>query len=319
MGKQFSIIPGLAAMAFSLCCCVPGLQAQPVVGTLVDTKHIVIGEPFHITVSAQLNKGGPYFIHWIDLPDSLGHFELIKQSKIDSVFRNNQLERISQQFELTSFDSGSWALPALAIRFSPANQDTSFQLLSDTLHIEVDYLPDSTTVINDIKPIRQLPPFNPIWYWIAGIGGAIFIGLISWWIYRLWKRDQLPRILQKNRATAYEKAMQALAGLSAFDLDEHEGTRQYHLQLSNLFKQYLLDTRGRASANVTTGDLLLQLHRKELLEKGMPDLSTALRMNDAVKFARYQPLAEDSRRCADSIKTAIEFLDQSNRSTQHGI
>lgn len=307
-------------MACSVCCCFPGvLYAQPTVTTSVDARQIVIGEPFHVTVSAQLDNGGPYFIRWISLPDSLGHFELIGQSKIDSVYNNNQLEKISQHFELTSFDSGSWALPALAIRFSPASQDTSYQRFSDTLHIDVGYLPDSTTVINDIKPIRQLPPFNPIWYWIAGIGAAIFIGLVGWWIYRLWKRDQLPRILQKNRATAYEKAMASLAKLTSYDLEKYESTRQYHLQLSALFKQYLWDTKGKTFANVTTGDLLLQLHGKELQEKGMPDLSTALRMNDAVKFARYQPLAEDSRKCADSIKKAIDFLDKSNRTSPNGI
>jgi len=42
--------------------------------------------------------------------------------------------------------------------------------------------------------------------------------------------------------------------------------------------------------------------------RACPILSSALRMNDAVKFARYQPLAEDSRKCADSIKKPLIFL-----------
>ena len=81
--------------------------AQPVVKTTVDKDEILIGQQFNLKVQATFS-GDDFFIKWINVPDSLQHFELIQKSKIDSTFANQQLSGLSQTFTFTSFDSGKW-------------------------------------------------------------------------------------------------------------------------------------------------------------------------------------------------------------------
>src|SRR5437870_4236493 len=100
-------------------------NAQPArVLTSLDKNEIVIGEQLKLKVELFILATN-YKTQWLSIPDSLGHFEVIARSKVDSVYDNDRLFSITQTFTLTSFDSGKWVIPSFPVNFysldSPVN------------------------------------------------------------------------------------------------------------------------------------------------------------------------------------------------------
>jgi hypothetical protein len=179
--------------------------AQPVVKTSVDKNEILIGQQFTVKVEASFS-GDDFFIKWIKMPDSLQHFELIQKSKIDSVFTSEKLSGLSQSFTLTSFDSGKWTFPSFDINFNPVKNDTTFNILTDSLPMTVSFsVADTTSALKDIKAIREVEVFNPFWYWVAGLVLLLLIlVLIFLWYRRRKKNKKTEPVLSK--LSPYEEA-----------------------------------------------------------------------------------------------------------------
>ena len=100
--------------------------------------------------------------NWLSFPDSIPHFEVVAKGQIDSSFTNN-ITTLTQQIILTSFDSGKWHTPALAINFLSANSKT-VKLFTDSTVVNVGFaLADSTNQLRDIKPIIEMDTKPNYW------------------------------------------------------------------------------------------------------------------------------------------------------------
>lgn len=282
--------------------------AQPVVKTVVDKNEILIGQQFKVKVQAAFS-GEDYYIKWINIPDSIEHFELIEKSKIDSVFTNQKLSGLSQTFTLTSFDSGKWTFPSFNINFSPVKDDTTINIFTDSLPITVSYsVADTTTTLKDIKAIREVEVFNPLWYWAAGLLLLLLIVLLTiWWYRRRKKNTKVQPLLSK--LSPYEEAMQELDKLKAFNLSVPKEVQQYHTKLIEIYRYYLSRRENIDYLSKTTSDILIDLKNnytdKEIVSKS----ATALRFSNAVKFAKYIPPVEDSKANQQLIKDTIHLIE----------
>src|SRR5580765_1569486 len=77
----------------------------PTVQTSADKNSILIGEQVKVTVKANF-RPGLYNIHWLALPDSIPHFELVDIGKADTTTYKDNSKAIEQTITFTSFDSG---------------------------------------------------------------------------------------------------------------------------------------------------------------------------------------------------------------------
>ena len=137
---------------------------QPVIKTSVDKRKILIGEQMHYRVSTSM-PDNTYRLSWFTIPDSLAHFQVVRQNKIDSSSVNGNLN-FSQDITLTSFDSGLQVIPPFALNFEPLQGDTTFNLLTDSIPMEVTYSPmDSVKTFHDIKSIIEVKKEWPWWLW----------------------------------------------------------------------------------------------------------------------------------------------------------
>ena len=128
------------------------LAQLPEVKTSVDKNKILIGEQLHLKVATSM-PDNTFRLSWFDIPDTLGSFVVIKKDKIDSTYPNGNLN-FSQVITLTSFDSGIKVIPSLILNAGPLQGDTSFNLLTDSIPINVAFSPmDSTKTFHDIKTI----------------------------------------------------------------------------------------------------------------------------------------------------------------------
>lgn len=284
--------------------------AQPVVKTTIDKNEILIGEQFKVKVQADFS-GDDYFIKWISLPDSMPHFELVEKSKIDSIFTNQKLSSLAQTFTFTSFDSGKWIFPSYNINFNPAKDDTTINVFTDSLPITVAFsVADTSSTLKDIKAIRQVEVFNPIWYWVAGgVLILILLILIFWW-FRRRKKKKVESPLQ-SKLSPFEEAMKSIDELKSLDLSSHKDIRQYHTKLIDIYRKYLSRKENTDYSSKTTGDMLIAIKANypghDILDKS----AAVLRFSNAVKFAKYIPAIADSEANMNMIKDTIRLIESS--------
>ncbi|MBL0355958.1 MAG: DUF4381 family protein [Chitinophagaceae bacterium] len=284
------------------------VQAQPSLKATIDKNAILIGEQLTLKITATLPKQD-FFIKWIEMPDSLEHFEVVEKSIIDSSFTNQKLTGLSQTITFTSFDSGKFVIPQLDASFTPSANDTSFNLLTDSFAVAVAYLADSTNTVRDIKTIWEVKDEIPTWYWIAGVTALLLLILIGYWLYKRYKNSGtiLPR---GSFLSAYQQAINELEKLKQSDLSSASAIKQYHSRLPEILKQYLAVKQGAFYGSNTTSEMLILLNQKNFDKTMLSKTAASLRCSDAVKFAKYQPAADESETCRLDIKEAIDFVEQ---------
>ena len=186
---------------------------------------------------------------------------------------------------------------------------------TDSVLINVDYsVADSTDVLRDIKPIMEVEVKDYFWYYVAA--GIISILLLLLLISNyLKKRRQRPKPVFHQTLSAYEEAMESLKKLRSVDITTESGTRFFHTALGDLFRKYYSRTIQKDVMNHTTGDLLLLLKSANGQAQLLSDLATALRVTDAVKFAKYRPTEEYSDQIKEEIRKIIDEIESKKMTT----
>ena len=254
-----------------------------------EKKAILLGEPLKMTIDAVIGAGQNSDLFSID---TLPHFEVLGQGKIDTSNEGGSI-RLKQIVTITSWDSGSWQLPAV-IRNGRAEQPIT---------IEVSYTSpwDPKQPYHDIKGITPVEkPGRSTWWWYL-IGLAVLIALFLLF-FPEGKKDKGAVQLDSK---AYTRAMQALDKL------QKEGTantnvKQYYTELVNIFRTYLKGAKGLQSFSKTTDDLSIQLQSLKMPQADYSRLVQTLRLSDLVKFAQYGP---DSPQNTDSFNTIKESIN----------
>jgi RNase P/RNase MRP subunit POP5 len=302
----------MLAMALQL----PAKAQLPVVRAVTDKNQVLIGEQFTLLVETILSNG--YDISPALLPDSMEHFEVIKQLPADSVFTQGTLSSIKQQFVLTSFDSGKWHLPAAKINVSPKGKNAGTSFYTDSFTITVAFsVSDTSTQIRDIKPVKEAVVNTNYWYWVLAAIGAIMLLLLVWWLI---KKKSKPQGILQATLSPVEEAMAALQQLKHTDLSDATFIKSYHTSLSSILKRYLSRKDNQFYFHKTTSDLLVLLDDKKINRPTLVKVAASLRCGDAVKFARYLPPPAESElslQYIQEVMMAVEKISDSPVNNSH--
>jgi len=279
------------------------------VKTIIDKNDILIGEPIKVKVTANFSAGNNT-IDWLSIPDSIAHFEIVDRSKIDTVTNADNSRQLEQTITFTSFDSGRWTLPSFPVKFDAGANQNIPALQTDSFRINVDYAkPDSSNELRDIKPIIEVAVKGYFWYYIAGAALLlIIIGLILWHYLKTRKKTVAPA-LGNSKLSPYDEAMQNLDKLKQLNLNNAEDVKVYHAGLSRAFKWYISRKQRVSIMNKTSGDILVHLTNNNLSKENITTAATALRIGDAVKFAKYLPPVYESEQCLTGIKEMINYIN----------
>jgi hypothetical protein len=269
----------------------------------VDKQKIVIGEPIHLKLDITVPDNVPFA--WPGL-DSLPHFDWLDKGKIDTTVRPG--ERSYQQYlTLTSFDSGTWAIPRLP--FLVGNK----KAFSDSVRISVSYTNvDSLKDFHDIKDIIDIPnPFARWIGWLVAVATLLSVTLVFWLIRKkkLLKR-LIPALRPAPRLSPYEEAVKNLEELQRQHLPDTGAMKAYYSRLGEILRVYLLRRLEISSFAETSEELIGQIRRLRLPADIFDGLAEALRMSDFVKFAKYQPGIADSDQHYRAVRASIEALEQ---------
>ena len=287
----------------------------PQIQTSVDKKNILIGQQLQYIVRSTM-PDNTYRLSWFAIPDSFAHFEVVSKDKIDTSQQNGNLV-FSQTYLLTNFDSGLQVIPPVSLKFETLNGDSAFSMFTDSILINVGYSPaDSVLPFHDIKTIMEVQAANPWWYWaVAGLVALIILLLI---IFRkkIFKKKQKPEEVFQSKLSPYDEATQSLDALKGKMDSEGVNIKQIHSELSHIFKRYFSRINNQSVLHYTSDELLVSLSAYPELKNNFASFANALRMGDAVKFAKYFPDSYSNRDCIDQVSQMINAIHQMKKNTE---
>ncbi len=268
----------------------------------INRDKIMIGEPVELKLEAKCPAGT--HAKWFPL-DSMAHFEFIDKGKIDSLI-TAETRTYRQTLTITSFDSGRWAVPSLP--FVIGNKE----YLTDSLPVSVAFSNfDAKQDYHDIKDIIAVENASLQYInWIL-LGLALLSLLLIIYFLRRKGAVQQTVVVKKpvSKLSPLQEAMVAIEDLQKRGYAENIRTKVFHSDLNDIFRHYVYRKTGVATMEKTSGELMLQLKQFNLPATEFTTLAQILRLNDAVKFAKYQPVAEENEQAIETIKKSVEQLD----------
>lgn len=287
------LLVGLSAATFS--------QAQP--GSLkahVDRDHILPGERIILTLEAETPTKGPH-VELPSLPDTFQHLEVLRRSEV-TTGEEGANTKLSQELTLTGFENGIWTIPALEVATGKSS------LHSDSLRITIDAVKLTDSTYHDIRDIVEVPerPFD--WKRWGAIALTLLIVVALIWNYLRGRRNRpKPKVTAAERAGAFDTAQKELKALRAEELPGKGQMNAYYTRLYDILRVYLHKQGGHPAMQRTTGELLLRLKPLLPSERTGP-LAEALRIADAVKFAKYPSSTDETTASWSAVDETIRTL-----------
>ncbi len=267
----------------------------------IDRNEILIGEPIRLQLEASIPMGTD--AKWFPI-DTIPHFEFIESAKIDSA-KSMESKSYKQTLTITSFDSGRWVIPTLALEVN----GTSY--LTDSLPVSVAYSDfDPSQEYHDIKDILDVTnPYAKYANWaLAALTLLSLLGVI----YFLRKKAvsyKQPVPSGKPFLSPIEEAMHLLDELRKERLPQQGQVKLYYTRLNDILRSYMSRVMSSATAQKTSEELIFSVKESGMLNDDVISLVQTLRMADAVKFARYIPDEAYNDENMQTIKNSIEALN----------
>lgn len=279
------------------------LQAQDVrLSVKPDKQNVSIGD--WITLHLEVSGPKDLAVTWPPFHEALKDFEIVKKGEPKTI-TNDQNATSNIDVVVTKFEEGKYTIPALTIQYSTSK--TSGALHSDPISIAVRGISvDTSKDFKDIKPPLSLRlTWREILPYLLGAIGAV---LLIWaFNYIRKKRKKGEKIYQPQVPTrpAHEVALEALRNLEAEKVWQQGRVKEYHSRVSDIIRTYIEQTLSINAMEMTT-DLILSTSQIRALDQKLKDhLQEILERADLVKFAKFQPLADEHE---NSIKLAMSFV-----------
>lgn len=290
-------------------CFVANANAQVSVEVRMDTSMLWIGDQTKVHLRATFPEnamvGMPVFSDTI-----IDKLEILNISDIDTTFRDN-MYTISQEYLVTSFDSGWYAIPPLDFVVGLKAENRIDTLQSAPVYFGVLTMPLDTTnrdAITDIKaPIDAPVTFREVFPFV-GIGlGVIVLALLIYVLYMKFAKKQ-PVFIKKEKPKepAHIIAFRNLDALKDEKLWQKGLVKEYYSRLTEVIRVYIEDRWGILAMESTTDEILRDLKPVDDIDKALKNLLHETLVNaDFVKFAKAQPLADENEK---SITFAYDFI-----------
>jgi len=300
-GKKHNVLAirlFLVSCLFFLSSCF--LYAQSVSAAL-DRGKILLGEQITLELKADnINTQSAPISSWFLLPDTINHLEVMNRSPIDTIKINGTTSFI-QTVTLTSFDSGTWQLPALYIKLQNSANDSFF-----TAAIPIQVLPVDVSALQQYHEMKDIVDVEvkPNYILIAGI--VLLVLLLAAAVYFLFfKKIKTikPTLKPVAARSLFETAMEQLEKLEK----ENPPAPQFYTKLDGICRTFIQNQLYIRALQLTGDELMVQLN-VYILPEARTSFYQLLRLVSAVKFAKYVP--EDSQKSADiaTTKAAIQHI-----------
>jgi len=292
----------VVALFLSLCT----LAGFAQVTSAVDSTQIKIGSAFNLTVKATANEGSK-----VVFPNqqNIGPFEVLEQSKTDTVLNGSQMELI-KKYTLTQFDEGDYVVPRLSVYIDGKNHQTNLFNIKVN-NVTVDTLKQP---MHDIKAqIGGETDTYKLWKYIVAIVLCFLAGVAAYFIV---KRIQDKNLTEEDLyKTPLEKVTKKLQLLDSKRLVLNGDVKSYYSEMTDVIRDYIEEVFEIPAKESTTSEVIqmlfqtIQSKKLQLSKESVNDLKRVLQTADLVKFAKSEPMMneiEQDRRTSELISVSID-------------
>jgi len=243
----------------------------------------------------------------------IGKVQVVSINKPDTTYDQTDKSAITviQSYTITSFDAGTYNFPAFTIGSETGVVKTN----EVTLQVQTVRV-DTTKAIYDIKQpfavsYTWVDWLHDNWYWLAG--GLLVIALIIGAVLYLRKRPKPAPVVKivEPAIPPHVFATNKLKELRDKKLWQQEQVKQYHIELSDIIREYLEKRYLVKTHEKTTDEILASLKRMDISDENRNKLKQILVLADLVKFAKEKPLPVENE---ESMDTAIDFVSSTRQS-----
>jgi hypothetical protein len=268
-----------------------------------STNNILIGDQVKIKLQAICPKGT--ILMWPTIKDTIiKQIEVASRTKIDSVFSSDKKSlTLSQIFTITSFDSGTYKIPAFEFNYRFLKDTNNYTALTNELYLNVNTIAvDTTKEIRDIKtPLKAPISFRELLPYIGGVVIlSVIILLIIYYIQKKRKAEPLIRFKQVRVVPAHEIALLALQKLKDDKLWQNNKVKLYYVELTDILRKYIENRFEIDALEMTTDEITASFKTIDIAEELKRKLRNILILADLVKFAKAQPLANEHDICLEN-------------------
>ena len=262
----------------------------------LDTNAILIGQQIKFSLKcSDLNSE----INWPILTDSiLNGIEIIKFSKIDTIYNKDTSITYYQEFIITAWDSGAYYIPPIKLN----NNLVSEGFLLNVFSIDI----KESDSLKDIKEQIEAE-FSLLDYWIWIL--VLLIVLLGIYLFN--------KFFNKSNQTATTKkvvikiapniiATNALDKLEKKKLWQEGKIKEYYSEISEILRTYI-DSRFNIIALELTTEEIINKISKNISSESTKELRTLLLRSDLAKFAKSKPIDVENN---ESMLLAKKLVDQ---------
>lgn len=272
----------------------------------IDRPTIAPAERCKMTLSLDIPPGGRVTFPTVAGP--LGDLTVIRQHAPDPITLSANRRRWQQEYILEARGLGVQTIPPMTVSWQEG-EAAAQQLTTEPLTVTVTSVVPAGTEISGLQditpPVALAQRGGPLWLWglaaavaLGGLGGALL-----WWR----ARRRQPERLVAPPEPAHRLALAALQRLQRDDLIGQQRGEEFYVRLSAIVRHYVEWRFGVRAPEQTTEEFLATvLHTGGLVAGHRDLLSVFLQQCDLVKFARYQPTADDMQQAFASAKNFVE-------------
>lgn len=277
-----------------LCVGAASLTAQVTAVATLDKTEILIGDQVAFNLSVSAAEG--YQVRDIDLRglQDMEKIELVQPNlnRFDTL-KTETGYVIEKNLILTSFDSGYHYVPPVTVKYVYQGRSLTTKTNEIPLMVKPFPMVADTAQLAPIKNIIEEPiKIEDVWPYLLAIAGlGLLIGL-GVYLYNKRKNTQaeVEEVIEKR--PAHEIALDKLQRLKAAELWQKGQIKEYHSELTYIFREYLENRFEVRALESTTYEIMNDIRTLKIESKWEDRIRELLQTADMIKFAKATPPTE---------------------------
>lgn len=272
---------------------------------LQDT--LLIGDQTTLSFKTTVPKGTKFIFPTPANPVTEG-VEIVGTPSIDTISNVGGQFNLETKVVLTSFDSGSYALPKFPAYLN--NADGSIDTIwFDGGQLNVTTIQIDTTTYKPFDIKDQLTYPYTVKEFIPWFGLLVLLTLLGYLIVRFIKNRKQRRSLFGKPVVADPPHIVALRNLEKIrseKLWQNNQEKLYYTNITDTLRVYLEQRFNIQTMEKTSSEILDSLSREKIEPDEHKELKKLLNLSDLVKFAKYKATTEENE---NAIPTAVRFVN----------
>jgi hypothetical protein len=283
----------------------PASSTAPVTAEArADRTAVTVGDPVTLTFRVVHPPG--FTMVSFDPGRGLDSLTLLDQAEVPPrTLPTGQVEEL-RTVRVAAYEVGHKEIPAITVTWRDASGKEG-SAATRPIAIEVaSVLKEGQTEPADIKnPVGMLE--RSIWPWV-GLAAALLAGLLwyLWWRRRRKAPVEEPAAPAAPPRPAHEIAYEELERLLSSGLLDRGAVKEFYIELAEIVRRYLGRRYGIDTFDRTTYEILEALRVARIPARATGMTREFLAACDLVKFAKYRPESEESRRAVESAYRLVD-------------